>query len=650
MPEGNHPFGMKAGGRYVMDNAMAADYLKNGAPGTEPKVEDFASKFFGGSLWELLVDREEDAAGLSAETRAQLKPKRVLIIRAGGIGDLLFLTPALVKLVERFPEHEFAVCAIGDLRPVVCHPRLERVGWVDYPPLMKLDARCSMLDAGLPESDGLKPELRTRNKQDAPCVEDFDLVVALEETVEADDERDAVTIFAEVLGVPLEDHQKLPLLRIPSDALAAAMARFPKEGMIWKTRSAGATRMLAEEMKQRRIGIQLRASHDCRSWPLNYILPTAALLLEQDKNCVVFFFGKASDFPGIEGLNAEQLDARRIVWLPGLDLSLGESLAVLGLMDGFIGPDSGLLHAAGALGIPSVGIFGPYKWQQRTVWSPSIRGINGHAPCAPCHHKARMEAFPPGMECAKVKCCLALAQVTPDRVVALIKRQMAAGSVEAPRVEHVHAMGSFFGQVSRKGDVHLELAGAPEFHLGDWGMGGASIEEAKFLYALVLCLKPHNCLETGTETGWTAAHIAKALEENGKGHLLTLETDEKKVELANENLKQWDLWHRVTVMPVSSFDYLAEMSPTPIFDFALLDTHIELREEELRLLIPHLTPGAWVLVHDTSPEHPMRGETRLLEALRAVPGFDVVQVPSPRGLTVMCWRGVEKEASILARE
>ena len=76
---------------------------------------------------------------------------------------------------------------------------------------------------------------------------------------------------------------------------------------------------------------------------------------------------------------------------------------------------------------------------------------------------------------------------------------------------------------------------------------------------------------------------------------------------------------------------------TPI-DFALLDTHIPLRLAELEALVPHLSPGAVVCVHDTSPEHPMRGKTTLLSDLRAVPGFTVLHLPSPRGLTVLQWQ------------
>lgn len=36
----------------------------------------------------------------------------------------------------------------------------------------------------------------------------------------------------------------------------------------------------------------------------------------------------------------------RVEWLPELDLTLTETLAVMTLMDGFIAPDSGLLHRA----------------------------------------------------------------------------------------------------------------------------------------------------------------------------------------------------------------------------------------------------------------------------------------------------------------
>lgn len=577
----NDPLGLEPGVRYLFDDSIAADFLKNELAKDWQK-EWYAPLIFGPGGY-----------------------NRVLIIRCGGIGDLLFLTPALAALLERFPEVEFTLCAFERYRPVIAHPALDRLQWLDYPP--KMDD-----------------------------VNAFDAVVPLEGVVETQHDRPAIALFAEALGITDLPATAKPLFRVPSEGLLAAQGEFPK--------APG----------QKFYGIGLRAGHDARTWPFEYCEQAAKLLLDRDPTCIVFLFGEREKFPGIEGL-----EHPRVVWLPAADLNLKETLAVLGLMDGWIGPDSGLTHAAGALGIPGVGIFGAFQWQTRLPEGSSIRGLNGYAPCAPCHHLARSSRWVPGAPCEKANCCIALAAIKPDRVVGLLLKQMKDGAGD--RSERLYAIESLFGPVARRGDVHTELERATEFHLGNWGAGSATIEEAQFLHALVLVLKPMHCLETGTETGWTAAHIAAALERNGKGHLVTLEIDPGRAEEARQHLAAEDLDHRVRVVEMPALDYLQSreqraeskapesesLRPSPSalrssIDFALLDTHIPLRLAELHALTPHLAPGAVVCIHDTNPAHPMRDGVNLLDDLRAVPGFTVLHLPSPRGLTVMQWEENDK--------
>lgn len=582
----NDPLGLEPGVRYLFDDSIAADFLKNDLA-QDWQREEFAHFAHPEDMRTWHSNRQYHAEKMGMKP-SEVPPVRILIIRCGGIGDLLFLTPALAALLERFPEVEFTLCAFARYRPIIAHPKLDRLRWLDYPP--KMDD-----------------------------VNAFDAVVPLEGVVEKNHDRPAIALFAEALGITDLPATAQPLFRVPSEGLLAAQGEFPK--------APG----------QKFYGIGLRAGHDARTWPFEYCEQAAKLLLDRDPQCCVFLFGERDKFPGIEGL-----EHPRVVWLPAADLNLKETLAVLGLMDGWIGPDSGLTHAAGALGIPGVGIFGAFQWQTRLPEGSSIRGLNGYAPCAPCHHLARSSRWVKGAPCEKANCCIALAAIQPDRVVGLLHQQLRNREPGTEnRERRLYALESLFGPVARRGDVHPELERAEEFHLGNWGAGAATIEEAQFLHALVLVLKPMHCLETGTETGWTAAHIAAALERNGKGHLVTLEIDPKRAEEARQHLAAEDLDHRVRVVEMPALEYLD--CPRDAFseqiDFALLDTHIPLRLDELRALTPHLSPGAVVCVHDTHPEHPMRAGTNLLADLRAVPGFTVLHLPSPRGLTVMQWEG-----------
>jgi len=554
------PLGLPAGERYLFDTTQGGHYMVAGYGGNVTPAE-----FGPFNPYEAITNAS------------------VLIIRSGGMGDVLFCMPALAALRKRFPVLRLTFACLPVYHAMLTHPDLEGLEVIAHP------------------------------VKSATAAE-FTHVVPLEEVIESDQEHDAVTIFARALGLTLSKDEWMPRLRVPSDAILAAQAEFPKaQGQVF-------------------FGIQLRASHQCRTWPVQFIMGAAQALLNRHANAVVFMFGLKQDWEGFENVQHA-----RVVWLPEQDLTLTETLAVMTLMDGFIAPDSGLLHCAGALGLPAVGLFGPYQWQKRTPYFPTVHGLNGQAPCAPCHHPARTSAFPPGMPCAKHGACVALGSLTPDRVVTRLLKTMsecaaANGSVKPAERRH-YMVQSLFGPVQAKGDVHPDLPRAGEYHLGNFGHGAATIEEAQMLHALVLALKPKVCVETGTETGWTAAYIAAALEANGGGHLTTLEINPQMRELAAEHLTHWDLAHRVTISGESSLEWLKNYAGRAI-DFALLDTHIPMRAEELALLLPHLSDTALVCVHDTSPEHPMRGETDLLAQLRAS-GMSVVHVATPRGMTIM---------------
>jgi ADP-heptose:LPS heptosyltransferase len=71
--------------------------------------------------------------------------------------------------------------------------------------------------------------------------------------------------------------------------------------------------------------------------------------------------------------------------------SLAESVAAIGQMDLLIGIDSGLLHLAGSVGTPCVGLFGAVDGALRLPPETPSRCVMGDVPCLRCHH-----AVPPG--------------------------------------------------------------------------------------------------------------------------------------------------------------------------------------------------------------------------------------------------------------
>jgi ADP-heptose:LPS heptosyltransferase len=67
--------------------------------------------------------------------------------------------------------------------------------------------------------------------------------------------------------------------------------------------------------------------------------------------------------------------------------SLRQLLAVLGRAHLAVGPDSGALHLAAAVGVPTVSLWGATSAARSAPWASEPLAIAGSAPCAPCFRK-----------------------------------------------------------------------------------------------------------------------------------------------------------------------------------------------------------------------------------------------------------------------
>ncbi len=66
------------------------------------------------------------------------------------------------------------------------------------------------------------------------------------------------------------------------------------------------------------------------------------------------------------------------------ETSVGEALALLALCDAFAGNDSGSMHVAGALGKPTVGIFGSTRADRTGPLGPRTKILYKQIECSPC--------------------------------------------------------------------------------------------------------------------------------------------------------------------------------------------------------------------------------------------------------------------------
>ncbi len=156
----------------------------------------------------------------------------------------------------------------------------------------------------------------------------------------------------------------------------------------------------------------------------------------------------------------------------------------------------------------------------------------------------------------------------------------------------------------------------------------AEVEVLEFLRCLVTTLKPELVVETGTFSGISTLWIAEGLKANGRGKIITCENDplvyaNAKARIEASELRTW-IEHRNE----SSLD----MQVSGTIDLLYSDSHIPIREQEVRRFLPQMNPNGLILIHDASSH--LKGVREAALRLEAEGLISVVLLPTPRGMVI----------------
>jgi ADP-heptose:LPS heptosyltransferase len=91
--------------------------------------------------------------------------------------------------------------------------------------------------------------------------------------------------------------------------------------------------------------------------------------------------------------------------------SLTELVRILGSASFYVGNDSGVSHVAGALGVPTVAIFGPTRAVRWSPWGPHVQTVEPPERCERCRVAEERPAV-----------CRCVERVTVDQVLAAVDR------------------------------------------------------------------------------------------------------------------------------------------------------------------------------------------------------------------------------------
>lgn len=267
-----------------------------------------------------------------------------------GIGDILMAANGIEALKKKHPTKQIHLaCHNSAIEAISTNPHIDQVLDVDCP--INYKRYYMTIDISY------------------PCARYESTRVKMGKTVE----KSRVELFAEALGTRnlIEDIKPRYYVK---DKDKKEAKRFLKQ--------------IAGTKKKKRIVLALKSAEIYRDWPQERYAELIELMSERYELVTLytsrdFFFEKVIDACG---------------------LPFNKAAAVLSLCDGLITIDSGLMHVAAALDIPTLALFGPTDYRARCKGYKNITAVKSDLDCIPCWRNAHIKCKQTGKIKSISKC------------------------------------------------------------------------------------------------------------------------------------------------------------------------------------------------------------------------------------------------------
>jgi len=255
-----------------------------------------------------------------------LTNKKVLIIRNGGIGDILSALFGIVELKRRFKG-----IYIGLL--------------TEFKNLELVSSFKGILDFA---SSNIIP---------FNSIKFFSHIVNLDDVIENNNELDIQDVFAAKMGVKIHHATKATLIKY----------------------------FCRNEFTRNGIGIQYRSNSQIRNYSLEHIVELMNKLYIKYPNKPIVLLGVPNDFLHV---NYIQVNCPNKIISNGCGnntYTILQSFDIIQQLELVIACDSSMNHIAGLCNTPLIGLFGPFHSSKRISKYNNAIGINGKTNCSPCN-------------------------------------------------------------------------------------------------------------------------------------------------------------------------------------------------------------------------------------------------------------------------
>ena len=353
---------------------------------------------------------------MSPKTIKELNPKKILIRSTNWIGDAVMTTPAVHTIRENFPDAEITMLAVPWVADIFSlSPDVDKVfvydkkhlyqGKVKGPINLAKDLKKEKFDAAILLQNAIEAAviakmaripIRAGYKRDGRGPLLSHGVTISDETRK----KHQVHYYQDMLNrlglTPGPDHLRLPL---PDDLMQWAhelvdsfnyMSPFTMDDLQQGKEipdPAELKTLKTSETPIPVIGFNPGAAFGpAKQWPVEKFAQLAAIITQNygESGCVIMVFGTDADKEAARTIKDFSIRTPYHVQDMTGKTNLQQAMALIKCCDAFVTNDSGLMHVAAGLDVPSIAIFGSTDHIATGPYSKKAKIIRREMECSPC--------------------------------------------------------------------------------------------------------------------------------------------------------------------------------------------------------------------------------------------------------------------------
>ncbi|MBN2038049.1 MAG: glycosyltransferase family 9 protein [Chitinispirillaceae bacterium] len=308
-----------------------------------------------------------------------IPPRNILFICIGGIGDVLFMTPALLQLSRTWPEarYHFLLTPCGSREVIEKQPQTGEI--------IEIEPRIRSLVTRIRDLRSLRPDLVFASSGTNPLFCGMVGMVSGARTRAG--EAFSVGKFLYTITCPYHDNE----LEVVANSRIAETVVGPVDRIeqctVWTSEQDVLRAAEVMQHCSRRnpvVGMHLGSGSAMayKRWPSDRFIALGKEIIETYEAQVVLFGGR--DEMGESSSAARKMGAQcRSV---AGSLSVQETFEAMKYCTLFIGGDTGPMHLAAAAGCRVIALFGPTRPQKTAPWGDHHVIITPVAGCTSCYN------------------------------------------------------------------------------------------------------------------------------------------------------------------------------------------------------------------------------------------------------------------------